>query len=238
MTHPRALLFDMDDTLLDYMAHVDVSWRIICAEFAGECAVDADRLREAVREESTAFWRDEEAAGHWRIKLDEARVVVVTSALERLGVSHQRAEDIANGYRREVESRMALFDDTVETLAALRANGFRLGIITNGPREGQRAKVTRFELAPLVDHVVIEGEFGRGKPDPAVFRHALETLEVEAGEAWMVGDNLYADIRGAQSVGIHAAWIHRDRLTMPETPLATPDRIVATLHEIRAAVLP
>jgi putative hydrolase of the HAD superfamily len=227
----------MDDTLLDYMSHVDASWRLVCAEFSGEHGCDSNQLREVIREESTAFWRDEESAGHWRVKLDEAREVVVTTALGRLGLDAQHAAAVAMAYRREVESRLALFEDTVETLAALRQAGLLLGIITNGPQEGQRWKINRFELAPLVDHIVIEGEFGRGKPDPAVFTHAVETLGVEPGEAWMVGDNLYADIRGAQSVGIHAAWIHRERLKLPENPPARPDRTVATLHEIRDAVL-
>jgi putative hydrolase of the HAD superfamily len=227
----------MDDTLLDYMSHVDASWRLVCAEFSGDHGCDSDRLREVIREESTTFWHDEEAAGHWRVKLDEARELVVTAAFGRLGLDTLHAAAVATAYRREVESRLALFEDTVETLAALRQAGLLLGIITNGPQEGQRWKIDRFELAPLVDHVIIEGEFGRGKPDPAVFTHAIESLGVTADEAWMVGDNLYADIRGAQSVGIHAAWIHRERLKLPENPPAQPDRTVATLHEIRDALL-
>jgi putative hydrolase of the HAD superfamily len=236
MPLPRAVLFDMDDTLLDYYGHVDVSWRLVCAEFCGVHGGEADAVREAIRRESITFWQDESAVGHWRVRLDEAREHVVRLALESQGLDPARAHELAHRYREEVEGRMALFDDALETLDRLRSAGLQLGIITNGPREMQRAKITRFELEPLVDTLVIEGEFGRGKPDPAVFTHALGTLGIEPGDAWMVGDNLYADIGGAQSVGIHAAWLHRDRLQRPEAPHATPDREIATLRELCEAL--
>ena len=87
-----------------------------------------------------------------------------------------------------------------------------------------------------MDVIVIEGEFGRGKPDPAVFHHALNTVGVDAADAWHVGDNLYADIGGAQGVGMQGVWIHRDRLKLQDDAPARPDRTIATLSEIRTAL--
>jgi putative hydrolase of the HAD superfamily len=69
-----------------------------------------------------------------------------------------------------------------------------------------------------------------------VFEHALAVVGAQPHEAWHIGDNLYADIRGAQQAGIHAAWIHRDRLTIGEDAPAKPDRIVGHLDEVRAAL--
>jgi putative hydrolase of the HAD superfamily len=100
----------------------------------------------------------------------------------------------------------------------------------------QRWKLNRFGLEPYFDVLVIEGEFGAGKPSPKVFEHALTVVGAGKNEAWHVGDNLYADIAGAQAAGIHATWIHRDRLELGDSPKAIPDRVIAHLPELRAAL--
>ena len=74
------------------------------------------------------------------------------------------------------------------------------------------------------------------EPDPAVFAHALEGAGAAPDEAWMVGDNLYADIGGAQAAGIHGVWIHRGRLAFPDDPPAWPERRIGHLAELRAAL--
>lgn len=54
----------------------------------------------------------------------------------------------------------------------------------------------------MFDYILIEGEFGAGKPDKSVFIHVLEKLDVAPQESWMIGDNLEHDMSGAQRVGI------------------------------------
>ena len=157
-------------------------------------------------------------------------------ALANHGLDLERAPHLSRRYWEENSSRMRLFDDALETLTSLREAGFRLGLITNGPASMQRWKIGQFALASYFDVMVIEGEFGHGKPSPRIFAHALAAVGLEPHEAWHVGDNLYADIAGAQAAGIHAAWIHRDRLEMGESPKAIPDRVIAHLDELRAAL--
>ena len=234
---PRAVFFDMDDTLLDTSRGVEESWQLVCREFAPRLSADPVVLREAIKREATAFWRDEAAVEQqWRTRLHEARrhVVEVALASEQLDVSV--AEELSMRYWTENSGRMGLFDDALHTLETLRSRGYRLGLITNGPAEMQLAKVARFQLEPYFDVIVIEGVFGKGKPAPEVFTHALESTGSAANEAWHVGDNLYADIAGAQKVGIHGVWIHRERLEMKEAPAAIPDRVVAHLDELVAVL--
>ena len=233
---PRAIFFDMDDTILDTSRGVEESWTIAAAAFAPTLNADPEALHKAIRREGMEFWKDEAAVGHWRLDLEGARRLVVRNALVAEGLDPEYAERIAVRYRAEVMPRMQLFDDSLETLDWLRSAGYRLGLITNGPREMQREKIARFEIEHYFDVIVIEGEFGHGKPSPHVFTHALTTTGASANEAWHVGDNLYADVGGAQAVGVHAVWIHRDRLEMKENPDALPDRVVAHLHELRAAL--
>lgn len=234
---PRAIFFDMDDTLLNTSRGVEESWQLVCREFAPRLSIDSDALREAIRKQASDFWKDEAAVElRWRTRLHDARRHIVELALTSEGLDVAVAEELSMRYWHENRSRMQLFDDAITTLEALRSRGYRLGLITNGPAEMQLDKLARFELEPYFDVVVIEGVFGKGKPAPEVFSHALAMTATDAGEAWHVGDNLYADIGGAQSLGIHGVWIHRERLQMGDTPAAIPDRVVAHLDELLAAL--
>ena len=99
-----------------------------------------------------------------------------------------------------------LFEGVHEVLAALRER-FRLAIITNGPSELQRRKVAAFDFEERVDWIVISGEVGVDKPDPAIFEHTLRLADVAPGRAAHVGDSLLADIAGANRAGLLPIWL-------------------------------
>ena len=233
---PRAVFFDMDDTLLDSYSAMQASWAVVCAEFAGPLCCEPDALRDAIRREAAGFWKDEEVVGHWRVRLQDARTHVIERALTVEGWDPSLAERISVRYGAEHRAHLAPFGDAIETLEALRGAGLRTGLITNGPRELQRDKIERFALARHMDAIVIEGEFGKGKPAREVFEHALAAVRAEPAEAWMVGDSLYADVGGAKAAGLHAIWIHRDRLAPREDIPAVPDRSISHLGELREAL--
>lgn len=233
---PRAIFFDFDDTLLDHTGPVSTAWELACHTFAPQLGCDVSALRDAIRREGMAFWADEAKAGHWRTNLLGAREFYVGAALQAEGLDISAALGISECYEVELTSRLALFDDALPTLDLLKARGFKLGLITNGPAHSQRAKVTRFEMEQHMDVVVIEGEFGKGKPEPEVFQHAMATVGVDPGEAWMVGDNLYADIGGGRAAGLHTNWIHRDRVQFREDLGVEPHRRIAHLDELLASL--
>ena len=232
---PRAIFFDMDDTLLDTSGGVMESWEIACRDAAPALGVEWEQLRTAILREMATFWHDEAAVEHWRTRLADAREHVISQCLASEGLDCAHARRISDLCGSAREERLVLFEDALETIVWLRTSGYRLGLITNGPAAMQRAKVERFGLAPLFDVVVIEGEFGHGKPSPRVFEHALRMTGSAAHEAWHVGDNLYADIGGAQAAGLHATWIHRGRLEMKDGQ-PVPDRVIEHLRELRDAL--
>jgi putative hydrolase of the HAD superfamily len=233
---PRAIFLDMDDTILDTSGALEASWSATLDAYGERLPADRAPLRAAIRQAALDFWRDEAAVGHWRLDLDGARAEVVRRALVAQGLDPDLARPIADRYGDEAFSRLRLFDDTLETLDWLRSRGHRLGLLTNGPASLQQRKIARFDLAGHFDVVVIEGVFGKGKPEPAVFEHALASTGADPHDAWHVGDNLYADIGGARGVGIHAVWIHRERLELREDLPHVPDRVIGHLHELRAAL--
>lgn len=234
--NPRAVFFDMDDTLLDGVAAMTVAWELTCREHGAALGCEPERLRLAIRKQANEFWKDEAAVGHWRLDLDGARERVVREALAEERLDTRPAGRIARDYRDCHRAHLQPFDDAFETLETVRAEGYRLGLITNGPASLQRDKIERFGLAPYMDVIVIEGEFGAGKPERAVFEHACQAVGATAADAWHVGDSLYADVAGAKGAGLHAVWLHRDRLELREDAAVTPDRTIAHLTELRAAL--
>jgi putative hydrolase of the HAD superfamily len=226
----------MDDTLLDTSGGVEESWKLTCQVFAPELGCESDALHQAIRSQMAQFWKDEAAVEHWRTRLHDARRHNIEVALTAQGWDHARAHLIADRYWEEQSSRFKLFEDALATLDRVRAAGLKTGLITNGPADMQRDKIARFDLARHFDVVVIEGEFGRGKPHAEVFRHAVSVCGAQPETSWHVGDNLYADIGGAQSAGLHAAWIHRDRLELKEGEAIVPDRVLAHLTELLSAL--
>jgi len=227
------VLFDLDDTLLDYSGRADECWTACCTAVAAPDGVDPAALAVALEEVRRAFWEDPVRHRLERTDMVGAWTKIAAAALDRCGgardgLARRMAEDFAA--RRVAVER--LFPDATAALERLRGAGVPLGLVTNGDARLQRDKIARHDLARYFDVIVIEGEFGCGKPDPRVFRHALEALGADARRAWMIGDHLVWDVGGAQGVGARAAWIDRERRGLPPASAARPDRIIHTLDEL------
>ncbi len=121
-----------------------------------------------------------------------------------------------------------------ETLQALRAHGYRLGIIANTScdRLIQR-EIERLGLGPYFQIVVTSAALEWRKPRPELFQHALDQLDTLGYEAVMVGNHLETDIKGAQEAQMWAIWA--DIVPVPENEAlqetVTPD---AVIHDLPA----
>lgn len=229
----RALLLDLDDTLLDYSGGVDACWEAACASAAGEVAQAP--LVAALAQTRRSFWSDPEHNRRERVHMVRAWTRIATLALERCGGDPRLGAAIAEAFAARRRSVMTLFPDAVQVLTALRERGTPLGLVTNGDAREQRAKIERHDLARFFDAIVIEGEFGAGKPDAAVYRTALSGLGVAVGpEVWMIGDHLEFDVAGAQRLGLRAAWLDRPGLGVPAESAVRPDRILRELGDLIA----
>lgn len=229
----KALLFDLDDTLLDYSGRVDESWSVSVRACCTDGRVDPAALIAALARSRRWFWDDPARHRQARTNMLRAWERIVTHALDAVGcpadgLAPAIAERFA-AHRREV---MCLFPDARAALERYRRHGIPLGLVTNGDATQQRDKIERHDLARYFDVIVIEGEFGAGKPDEAVFRHALGVLGTEPVQAVMVGDNLDFDVEGARRVGIRAVWIDRARAGLPAGHPARPDHVIASLAEL------
>lgn len=136
-------------------------------------------------------------------------------------------------YRDLRDERMWLLPGALQMLDLLRAAGVSLGLMTNGAGPAQRAKLERFGLAPYFEHIVIEGEFGIGKPDNRVYETLLRALQVAPADAWAIGDNLEFDVLAPMQLGVYGIWVDASGGGCDGRP-DQPDRIVAALSDIAA----
>ena len=146
------------------------------------------------------------------------------------------ADRLAGRYRALRDESIAALPGALQTLDDLRAAGFRLGLITNGAADVQRAKIDRFDLARHFDYIGIEGERGFGKPDPRAYRAALDALGCRPEDAWMAGDRLDWDVLAPMEAGIAGVWVNPADL--PADGAEAGYRIVRTIAELVDGVSP
>ncbi len=142
-------------------------------------------------------------------------------SLDELAADHD--DRLGGSYRLTPEVRAALDD--------VRRAGWHLAVITNGPVARQSTKIRATGLEEIADAVCISHEVGVDKPDPLIFRTAAARAGCTLEGAWMVGDNLDADIAGAQGVGARAAWIKRDEQWIDFHSGAEPDLVARSFPD-------
>jgi putative hydrolase of the HAD superfamily len=239
MTLPRAILFDLDDTLLVAFGPAQSQWQRTIAAFADRLGpLETGIVAGAILAASTELWADPRRHKYWRHRIDEARRKIVADAFAELAaaghaVPAQSVGDaMADAYNALHDEELAMFPDAHETLDRLKELGVKLALITNGAAEPQRAKVVRFALEHRFDHIQIEGEHGFGKPEERAYTHAMEVLGVGPHETWMVGDNLEWEVVGPKRLGIYAIWHDGYGVGLPPGSQIKPDRIIRRLSEL------
>lgn len=229
----RALLVDMDDTILAYSAGAQEDCRRLCAALEPELGLPAGSLFPQVERTRNWFWSDAQRHRFWRLDMAGAWAEVIRLAADALGrQAGPLAHSAAAAFLAQRDAALRPFPGALDTLARWRAAGLRLALLTNGAAVPQRAKVERFGLAPFFDCVLIEGECGVGKPDPAIYRLALAALGVEPGETWMVGDNLEWEVAAPQRLGMRGYWVDVRGQGLPAGCPVLPDGIIRHLGEL------
>lgn len=213
----KAIVFDMDDTLLNWRQAEDGAiGQLALLHFAAH-GIDEARVRrvyDGVMAENFASWKRDRV---WWYIQDRLRLLV-----DRLGTQHVRVEDLADTFSREATRRLRWLEGAEHALAAARLAGRKTALLTNGRPEVQRPKVYAFGLHTAVDFVGITGELGAWKPDAQAFRLVLDQLGVKPEHAIMVGDNEDFDITPAKALGMQTVWIS-SHASHPDADLVIPN---------------
>jgi putative hydrolase of the HAD superfamily len=219
----RAVLFDAGNTLvfLDYDRMAQGIGTALGLPLTGEGLAAHAAEAASAMETSTGTDRDRAAmylealfrlAGVPAARMGEVR--------ERLGKMHG-----------ERHLWCSVHEHTHDALARLRAAGLRLGIVSNSDGRVDQA-LSAAGLREYFDVVVDSSAFGTEKPDPAIFRAALEALDVAPEEALYVGDLYDVDVVGARAAGMEAVL-----LTSGAVEHNPPCRTASSIDELVDALL-
>jgi putative hydrolase of the HAD superfamily len=105
---------------------------------------------------------------------------------------------------------------------------------TNGSAVGQRAKIEKFALAQYFDRIIVEGEFGTGKPHREVYEALFLALGAPPEKTWSVGDNLEWDVGAPQAFGAHGIWVDGRGEGLPAGAVVRPHRVVRSIADLIA----
>lgn len=108
----------------------------------------------------------------------------------------------------------------------------KVAIVTNNLHDEQRDKLEALGLDWYVDALVASEEVGVAKPDPGIFRAALERVGCSAEEAVMVGDSWESEVAGARASGVRAVWLNRRGVHSPEADIAAEIRGLGPVEEM------
>jgi len=221
----RAIVFDLDDTLYPERAFVDSGFRAVASWGERRLGLAGDAV---YRELMSSF--DEGVRGN-----------TFDHFVARHGVGGDGlVQEMIEVYR-EHAPQIAPYPGAGEMLARLRGR-FLLGLLTDGPGDMQRRKISALGLGETFDAVFLTDDLGRGgwKPSSRPFAAILALLAVPADQATYVGDNPAKDFLGARRIGMETIRIHHgDGLysgVQPPSPEHAPFAEVNTLEELEALV--
>lgn len=222
-TAPRAVLFDLDDTLFDHRRSARAALVEVHRRHAAHTDFD---LFEQHHMHYLEEMHIEVLAG--RLGLDDARRERFRRVFGALGIElpADQVDAVASAYRAGYVAARRPVEGARDLLQALSGRA-RIGIVSNNMLDEQRDKLAFCGFAPLVDVLIVSDEYGVSKPDPELFRIALERLDVVAADAVMIGDSWAADIVGADRARIRSIWYNPDRKPMPAEP-----RGVSQIHAL------
>ena len=202
MTSPKAILFDLDDTLLAWSDTIEAAWASLGTRYLADAEVAA-RLPGQILSHQVSLRNGSD------IDPSDHPVVAVGRALADIDIDNHKelAVRMCEEHNSERVEVSTLLPGAIETLEHFQNRGVRLVLLTGGSAEAQRRKVVKHDLEKYFGPVLIEGELGYGKPEVRIYYEALKLLGVEASETWSVGDGLEWDLETPLALGIYSIWV-------------------------------
>jgi putative hydrolase of the HAD superfamily len=239
----KAVLFDLDDTLIDWSA-VDLDWETRDSEMLGRVSSyigdkvqpisDFKGLVKDYRQRTFSAWED----GRSSLRAPHMGRILV-EALVAAGVPENHVDEIEalTAFDWGAIPGITLFPDVPEVLELLLANHIRIGIVTNAhqPMWLRDKELEDFDLLKYFEDCRFSAaDVGYLKPHPRIFEAALDCIGSKPEETVFVGDSPVADVAGAQGAGIKAVLRVRKTMSPMLSGLIVPDHTVSSLAELPA----
>lgn len=197
MTDYNAMLFDLDDTLLNRDNAVDKLFLIIL----GKCYGD---IKPSVKNEMLQKFREYDKRSYG----DSDKVKVLESFFDEFPPKYRLpSNDIQDFWNNNFPHCFSIDQNTINIVNTIKKH-VKVAIITNGSTQRQKAKIMNTNLNSCFDIIIISEEVGFSKPDKRIFELALNKLNVQPETVLFVGDDLERDIGGCQNANIKGIWFN------------------------------
>ena len=208
----EAILFDLGNTLVRYFHR---------AEFPAVLRAGILGVREALEKQGMqrvgpeAMWDGVRAEDH---EAEDHRVRPLEGRLARIfrlepGEMARVGNELCRRFTEPIFARGRCYEDTLPTLQALRAGGYRLALVSNtpwgSPGDLWREELERLELDQWLDAAIFCTDAGARKPARPIFQLAVDQIQVKPRDCLFVGDDPRWDLAGARSMGMDACLIDR-----------------------------
>lgn len=232
MSKPKAIFFDLDETLVDNVIPVQKLFAEMYFQNSDRLGADKqDAFFAALRVNAANLWStmfDSEVAPEQQFADCFATTIESTCELPRMEAD-QLAANMVDHFVALSANNVRLQDGASDTLQQLSQQGYITGIITNGMERVQLGKVHALGLQNQVDHVIVSAQARAHKPHAPVFELALSLAGVEAHQAWQIGDHATNDVAGAIRAGMGGVFYDpgRDRIHQAFADLSESPTYVA-----------
>lgn len=218
----EVILFDVDNTLLDFSKSEETALKKLCMMHQMELTKEAlDQFRRI----NHKLWEDYENKLIEKKDIFENRLPLF---FHRYGISVK--EGAEEQYRLFLSQGAFLIEHAMEVLKILYKT-HRLCVVTNGVKEVQTPRLKKAEIEHFFEKFFISEEIGAQKPSSEFFDVVKESLhEVDIKKILLVGDSLNADIRGGNMAGMDTCWFEPNMILQSTLPMY---RITSLLELIR-----
>jgi 2-haloacid dehalogenase len=197
------LLFDVDNTLLDFDANEKESFKSMILEKGEEYS---EELYETYKKMNQKMW---EAVERGEVTIDDVLYTRFSKLMKMYGKNVDGVE-YENTYRFYLNQGIQEMPNVNEVLTELKKN-YRLYVITNGIRETQESRMKRSGLVKYFEDIFISESIGANKPSSEFFDYVKKNIAgFDPSRTLIIGDSLTSDIKGGNLYGIDTCWFCKE----------------------------
>ena len=214
----KAILFDLDDTLMDLQACEAEALRKTLSKVPLQMNVSENwsDVRATYASISSQYWKQHVTV---RFTRDQVIQYSLRDTLQKFGENETLVSDLAIDFWIQFCQSPQTNAGADDILRILHGQ-YKLGVVTNGYTQSQHGRLEAAGWMPLLGCVVISEEAGIAKPDARIFERALEQLDVKPNEALYVGDSISHDYQGCQNAGLDFCHYHPKSKPATDLPVA------------------
>ncbi|MEP0264465.1 YjjG family noncanonical pyrimidine nucleotidase [Dokdonia sp.] len=213
------IFFDLDHTLWDFDRNSELAFAKILEK--NTIDIDLHVFLETYFPINFQYWKWYREERVTKAQLRYGRFKKTFDAL-KISVTDDIIDKLSEDYITHLPDHNFLFDGTIELLEYLKGK-YKLHIITNGFEEVQMTKLKKSKIVSYFDTITTSEAAGVKKPNPRIFKVALQAAQATAEESMMIGDTYEADILGAERMNMKTICFNYHNLEMPDKQIVVDE---------------